>query len=50
MKSRFGVFVGGGGMISKAEKAPPVKKVLKEMDVAFSTAAGRYRAAPCPAA
>lgn len=46
MKFRSSVLIGGGVMITKATKAPPVKKVLKEIDAAFSAAAKDLQATP----
>ncbi|MCK9170865.1 MAG: NAD(P)H-dependent oxidoreductase, partial [Treponema sp.] len=35
MKFRSGILIGGGVMITAAEKAPPVQKLLKQLDEAF---------------
>ena len=46
MNFRSSVLIGGGVMITKATKAPPVKKVLKEIDAAFSAAAKDMQESP----
>ncbi len=39
MTFRSGILIGGGVMITAAEKAPPVQKVLKQLNAAFSAEA-----------
>ena len=46
MKFRSSILIGGGAMISSVEKAPPVKKVLKEIDAALSAAAKDMQITP----
>lgn len=46
MEFRSGILIGGGVMITAAEKAPPVRKVLKQIDAAFSAASEDIRNTP----